>query len=334
MGGTFLDWSIRYLSGVTHFVNTRLGVIPLIENPLIINTAHGHLKNHPHGVNEFKNAVEKLLSSDAYSPHIIYANGRRINEVFKEVSDAGTITDDSIYNHVNNVIETELLEIHRFCNNKNIPLINLELTTDPLYLRKYRGDGLLLLNGEEATYDAKLEEFKQFFNNGVLFGKDDATYAKREFIALNIRPFTLPKRIIDSNLEHIHLSALDLWTIGEIKIAEILSKVGIPLDQTRISNWREVYRIWSQKQNTILSFSRNFDVICNSILNNYYHDLSVYELDLFDEAIIQHALIYRHGLTLKSWGLNKFPDNTKKLYPLLEKNVYHPVEDIYGVLNK
>ena len=61
-------------------------------------------------------------------------------------------------------------------------------------------------------------------------------------------------------------------------------------------------------------------------------DLTRFNLDIVRESTIQHVLIYKHGLTLKSWGLEKFPNNTQDLHLLLEPNIYHEVEDIYNVL--
>ena len=39
-------------------------------------------------------------------------------------------------------------------------------------------------------------------------------------------------------------------------------------------------------------------------------------------------LIYKYGLNLKTWQLEKFPNNTKQLHELLEENI-HPIEKIY-----
>jgi len=51
-------------------------------------------------------------------------------------------------------------------------------------------------------------------------------------------------------------------------------------------------------------------------------DLSRFELNLNQEASIQHVLIYKYDLNLKTWGLEKFPNNTKKLHELLEPNIH------------
>ena len=51
-------------------------------------------------------------------------------------------------------------------------------------------------------------------------------------------------------------------------------------------------------------------------------------MDLWQEAIVQHILIYKYNLNLKNWQLKKFPDNTQDLHKLLETNI-HPTKILY-----
>jgi hypothetical protein len=59
-------------------------------------------------------------------------------------------------------------------------------------------------------------------------------------------------------------------------------------------------------------------------------DLNRFNLDIVQEAAIQHILLYKHSLSIKTWQLEKF-NNTKQINALLEPNTYHEVKDIYGV---
>jgi hypothetical protein len=77
-----------------------------------------------------------------------------------------------------------------------------------------------------------------------------------------------------------------------------------------------------------LNFCWNIDNICESIVNNYYLDIGAYNLDFWQEAILQHILIYKYKLNLKNWQLEKFPTNTQALHKLLEPNI-HPTEILY-----
>jgi hypothetical protein len=54
-------------------------------------------------------------------------------------------------------------------------------------------------------------------------------------------------------------------------------------------------------------------------------DLTRFNLDLMQEACIQHHLIYNYNLNFKTWQLEKFSD-TKQLHSLLELNTHQITE--------
>jgi hypothetical protein len=58
-------------------------------------------------------------------------------------------------------------------------------------------------------------------------------------------------------------------------------------------------------------------------VNNYNFDLDFLNLTLLQEAVIQGHLIKYYNQNLKCYGLEKFPNNTKDLYLLLEEST-HP----------
>ena len=70
-------------------------------------------------------------------------------------------------------------------------------------------------------------------------------------------------------------------------------------------------------------FVAYFDKIINYIIEGYELNLDKFNLDLVQEAAIQHELIYKHNLNLKTWQLTKFT-NTRQLHNLLEPNI-HPL---------
>ena len=94
----------------------------------------------------------------------------------------------------------------------------------------------------------------------------------------------------------------------------------------RLSAWIPVYRRWQSIQSRSLKFAINLPYIIDAIVNNWYYELD--DLSFEQEVIIQHFLIYKHNLNLKTWKLSKFPDNTQQLHDLLEANI-HVVENIY-----
>ena len=87
-------------------------------------------------------------------------------------------------------------------------------------------------------------------------------------------------------------------------------------------NYSLIYYVNNSDGDTILfneQFGDEFDDTMKCIVNGWYKELP--ELTFDQEVIIQHALIYKHNLNLKTWQLSKFT-NTKQLYQLLEPNIH------------
>ena len=121
---------------------------------------------------------------------------------------------------------------------------------------------------------------------------------------------------------------MDLWLNGENKIPDILKFLKLNIDYEKYQQWIPIYKEWQKKQLKILNFCWNVEYICKSIINNYYLKIDTYNMDLWQEAIIQHILIYKYNLNLKNWQLERFPDNTQDLHTLLEPNI-HSTEILY-----
>ena len=130
----------------------------------------------------------------------------------------------------------------------------------------------------------------------------------------------------DFTKSHFYAESESMWYDGKITIEQLMKFLNIPIDKTLWDRWVDVYNKWQQLQLEILKFGINFDHIINSIVNNWYYEIGNLTFEL--EVIIQHYLIYKHGLNLKTWQLEKFPSNTQDLYKLLEPNI-HPVPSIY-----
>ena len=103
-------------------------------------------------------------------------------------------------------------------------------------------------------------------------------------------------------------------------ILEILDFTGSKLQQQRWNSWLSVYDQWRSRHDQ--SFSRNFNKIIDSIVNNRYMSLKRYNMNFYKEVLIQHALIFHHNLNLKTWQLSQFPENTQDLHALLEPNIH------------
>ena len=98
------------------------------------------------------------------------------------------------------------------------------------------------------------------------------------------------------------------------------------MDPQRFNQWLPIYQQWASRQLKILDFCHEVSHIIDSIVNNWDYQLG--DLSFEQEVVIQHYLIYKHNLNLKTWQLEKFPSNTKDLHKLLETNT-HSVPVIY-----
>ena len=100
--------------------------------------------------------------------------------------------------------------------------------------------------------------------------------------------------------------------------------IDIPINSKRYEKWLIVYAQWKQIHTKRIMWCWYFDTIIEYILKGYSMDLERFDLDLYQEAVIQHVLIYKYGLNLKTFELYKFT-NTKQLHDLLEPTL-HPFE--------
>jgi hypothetical protein len=98
-----------------------------------------------------------------------------------------------------------------------------------------------------------------------------------------------------------------------------LAHLKFDLDTSKLESWQQIYKKWQQPQLDSLEFMFNCQRIVNSIVNNHWLEI---DLTFEQEVVIQHCLIYHHGLNLKTWMLEKFPNNTQELHKLLEPNIH------------
>lgn len=338
IGCTFLDWSIHFLSGQTEFYNVDLGWSKLCADPTQQKNAHGHPKNHPCGVDNTKQVIDKLTSIKANvgslypAPSLSDFVAKKLNLDISKISEKNS----DVYEQICNYQADEYSNIFNICNTNNVPVIYVKQNSYFPYNMFFRADRKQFENKIAESQSEMMEEFlnvffdqtnKKEWQNSVT---NMSIWDLREFIALNIRPYK--KLLLDNNVNrhrpHFYIDSMDLWCNGENTIVEVFKYLKLTIDSNRYDSWVLIYRKWQKQQLKILNFCWNIDNICESIVNNYYLDISSYNMDLWQEAIIQHILIYKYNLNLKNWQLEKFPANTQDLYALLEPNI-HPTEILY-----
>lgn len=304
VGGTFLTWSIYYLSGKTHYFSAQHGILEVPQNPLTANNAHGFASNVIWNEADFENFFPKILNQP--TTECIY-----IHQFFKHVGTQDAVS--TVCNHATKIVV-------------------LSLTEDQvLYNCKYtkRADAV-----PAHLTDCMLSDSNDVYNDFVLYFYKDSkeqwdnknltnVWDKREFIALSFDPFVHNSILnyINPATTYHQIDTMDMWTNFDQSVTELFDYLGTELNQSRYQSWLPIYTHWKQQHTNRLRFMWYFKPIIDNILKGIDFDLTRFELDIQQEAAIQHELIYKHNLNFKTWELIKFT-NTKQLHTLLEPNTH------------
>ena len=303
VGGTFLSWSIYFLSGRTDYFSVRnQAIVPLTDNPLTVKNAHGFIPNQPRSEDELKKFLPLLVNTKECVYMHQFRNG----------------TEQAVQQLCEQSTKIIILSIHP-------DQILYQCGYTPRSSVQPGWVSQQILSDPDDVYDDFtnyfFKESKQQWERENL----NEVWDKREFIALNFYPFKHNSILnyISNNTTYYHINALNIWTNFDQQIQELFDYLEVSINQDRYQTWFLVYNQWKNKHTQRLMFSQNFKTIINNILLGVEFDLTPFDLDIQQEATVQHFLIYNHNLNFKTWQLNKFT-NTKQLHDLLEPNI-HPL---------
>lgn len=324
VGGTFLDWSIHFLSGQNDFFSTTFGWIPLIKNPLTKSNAHGHLKNHPSGLHKTKNVIALLQAQNKLTS--FYPINWDITQIATHLNiNAKTMSPEqwkSIQDYQLNDYNQLLQESY----SQGAKVIFISLNENlPLYTKSARLLHRMLFEDRrpESLEDQRKEYDQIFFKDSKVQLTNIWDIRERRALASNVIKYTPAK--VDLSFKHYWLDAQNLWYNGEREIEKIMQWTELPMISERFDTWKTIYHDWQKIQIDAVQFQYNYKHIVESIVNNWSYPI---DLTFDQEVVIQHCLIYQYGVNLKTWQLEKFPNNTKELHKLLEPNI-HPLGDLY-----
>lgn len=337
VGCTFLDWSIHFLSGQTDFFKVNLvtdhsDYIPLSLNPLDKTNAHGHKKNHPSGSLKSQSTIKHLQKQPGLTS--FYPFPLHLEQVAKHLGiDINTMTQQqwqSIRDY--QVLDYNQLLRESHASGAKIVVVAVDEQI-PLYLLTTRSLDRMPFEPRAAksSDDMKQQIDQVFFSDSTNTWHTlnlTNTWDQRERQALCSRPFDTQKPKIALPFAHYWLHCQSWWYNGHEEITKIMSWLQLPVIPERSRAWLPIYRDWQQVQINAMQFQHNYKHIVDSVVNNWFYNI---DLTFDQEVVIQHCLIYQHGLNLKTWQLEKFPSNTQDLHKLLEPNI-HPVTDIYARL--
>lgn len=334
VGCTFLDWSIHYLANQTDFYNCKSqSLIPLSQDPVTQLNAHGHKKNHPIGLDETVDMYHHLCTQPSNRFYSMYHAPLFLDQVIKKHGyTLEQYQQPAIQQHVAQHQTDEFYStINWLLDNKSQVIM---LDQDP-NLRPYAVFTRQLERMKFQNQRPQSEQDLMDETNSVYFQSSVDTWNKlqltnvwdqRERDALNIRPFKISPIVCNFDRPVCRINSLEFWGFAAEVLTKVMNFLQLEIDAQRLDQWHPVYRKWQNIQFKMLDFVINLDYIIEATIKNYNYPLR--NLTYQQEVILQHCLIYKHGLNLKTWQLEKFPNNTQELHKLLETNI-HPVEKIY-----
>lgn len=330
IGATFLDWSIHFLSGNDKFYHIKTCKLePLTTNPLSSINAHSHKKNHPSGFDESQQHIDKFLhSSDNLLT--LYPIPIHLETILSKLNiDLSMVQDNAIYQNIQQYQlddYSKLLEYILDCNGDLIYLDN----NVPLYDLNWRSIETTIISRQPVDTTADVEAVYQnvFFGKSLKKWKDiglTQIWDIRERLALDERPLApIRKPKIDFSRRHCFIDSMEWFTNGVNVIKRVMNFCNLKIHSSRWDAWVDIHNQWQTLHKERLNFCYQLPHIVDATVNNWYYDI---DLTFEQEVVVQHCLIYQHNLNLKTWQLEKFPNNTQELHKLLEDNI-HPIGDV------
>jgi len=325
VGGTFLTWSLHYLAGHKKYFHSKTNRwIDVPEDPTTNINAHAFLANHPDKIDQVSNMVAILKNMQTSDFHTMYIHN--LHEDSR--SPNSRMNPGTRHQPTAELVSTIATEFKK---------IIVLYSGHPLYHCSTRFRNLSSkwsdYNKKNASNEEQLQDFVEHFfaDSHKVWQEQNLNHIwdQREFLALNIRPFSVPNISvnIDLTIPHYNFDTFELYTIFDQTVDQLFDFLEIQINNSKKTHWITVYNKWKKIHSNRLTFAMYFDTIVNYIINGNDMDLVRFDFDLLQEAAIQHYLIYKHSLNLKTWKLEKFI-NTKQLHNLLEPNT-HKLENTY-----
>jgi hypothetical protein len=339
VGATFLDWSILYLAGLDHhYLYRQKCMVPIPHDPLSseggVHNAHRHDKNHPSGLAQTLQMLPDLQANGA-KIQTFYPFPLHLDHCYQQLNlDIEHLrSNDTDRSRALAVIMDDYQRLLCACLDQASALIYIDADPAPAgyYWNIRTLERRLLSNHRPDDADDLRNERDDFYfahskTRWASMGLMDV-WDRRERMALDCRPFDrswFPK--IGVERPYLHINCQDLWNLAPEILRLCFDYLEQSIHEPRWNSWLQIAQSWQTKQHQSLCFFHSLDHIIDATLNDWYYPLPKFEL--WQESIIQHCLIYKHGYNLKTWQLYQFPDNTQKLHRLLEPNI-HDVPRIY-----
>lgn len=305
-GGTFLAWSIYYLSGAESYFRAGLDAMsPVCDDPINLRekNAHNFWPNFPRTKPDFDLYYNKLRARDDLNLLFWHEN--------KEYG------QDDINDKLRDLDKILFVDIDR--NSKKF-FASLE---GRVFDKKYIDPNKLDANWQEQH----LAFLREFFSESLTeFGSIESPWDHREFLALNLdwdAHDVISNHYDRSRFDHFYINNMDVWLRFDQILPDVFGYMGLEIDQSRLGQWSQVYSRWKMLHVNRINFCLYFDAMVDAIVRNINMDLTRFDLDVVQEGALLRSLMRKHGLTLRAYGLERFT-NTQELHALLESNFHAP----------
>ena len=333
LGQTFLSWSLYFLHGETEYLkinDKQVNYHKLPDSPISGINAHGYKKGYIVGSNGLLKSLDIINSQPNQSRiYSVQPIGLRMSTVAKllynKPADSEVLTPEELKNILDFTYE-DVNKIPKICCEQNVNLIYMVDNNIHNYYYRPRTilKNLKTDKHPDTILDTLIERVKWNFPGlDKKFNNFSTIWDLREGLAMGMDATSTQTPGMDYKLPHYYLEATSLWFDGCYTLKNIMNYCGLTIDNDRWDTWKNIYYEWQETAHLKrLRLTRNIDHVCKSILNSWNHDLTQYNLDIIDEAFIQHILIYKYDTTIKGYNLDRFPKNTRDFHNLIEPSFY------------
>jgi len=327
MGGHFCSWSMYYLSGQTDYPGPDKQILTISDAPDLSTQINFH--HQPALIALGHDRIQNIIADPWYQQFDIVNVYTGILHFHEDVvkTQFKTSFDNLSKQQVQeafDIVDQDTDQMLSAIQNAGHNLYVFEFDTRDLNAAIYSNrDPLSILENRPLSgLNDYWEDWAHVFYKDVNDSFDNEIWDRREKFALIVKkePYYDIVSRLDRTRPHLYYTTDDIWNAMPTIVEEMCHFAGFAPDPERLFKWHVAYKDWRLKLDPWLS--RHIDRVVDAILNNHYLPLNRFQLDFYKEVLIQHVLITKHNMNLKTWQLDKFPANTQDLHKLLEPSIH------------
>lgn len=318
-GGHFIDWSIQYVCGK----------IEHDSNQFNKKNWHQHRSIMTYGFNDTVEKINEIQTNSNNKFENIYVTLSNFQNLLEKIHGPGITIENSTHEQrtvVTNYRYDDYIQLYQWAQSQKFIPVAFDYCESDLLSMVYNNRHIVdVYQNRKDTQEEVCEQYIDFFFKE---SKEKFTsreiWDQREMFALMYRfeTFKIPNltETFINSLPHLYYNTDDVWNNFAPVLHEICLILGLEMDPDKFSIFCKHYKEWREVHDP--TFGRHLDRIVDAIVNNKFMPLNRFDLNFLKEVIIQNQLITKHNLNLRTWNLEKFPNNTQDLHKLLEPNIH------------